>query len=90
MDYNTVCLTETWLNDLCYDHSLFLGCYTVFLSDMAAVNKTRGRGILIALRSRVRSRKDRYVLESCDECVWVEIPTSDGLNFLIVNHYIPP
>jgi hypothetical protein len=22
-DHNIICLTETWLNDMCYDHNLF-------------------------------------------------------------------
>jgi hypothetical protein len=37
MDYNIICLTETWLNDLCYDRNLFRDCYTVFHSDRASV-----------------------------------------------------
>jgi hypothetical protein len=39
-DYNIICLTETWLDDLCYDHNLFSDCYTVFRSDRLSVNKT--------------------------------------------------
>jgi hypothetical protein len=54
------------------------------------VNKTRGGGVLIALSSEVRSHKRRFDLEFCDEYVWVEIPTFDGLNLLIGNHYFPP
>jgi hypothetical protein len=90
MDYNIICLTETWLNDLCYDHNLFPDCCTVFRFDRASVNKTHGGGVLIALSSTVRSYKCRYDLEYCDECVWVEISTLDGLNLLIGNHYFPP
>jgi hypothetical protein len=85
-----MCLSETWLNDLCYDDNLFPSCYTVFRSDRASVSKTRDGGFLIALSSTVRSYKRRYDSESCDECVWIEIPTSDGLNVLIGNHYFPP
>jgi hypothetical protein len=85
-DYNNIRLTETWLNDLCYDHNLFPDCYIVFCSDRASINKTRAGGVLIALSSRVRSCKRRHDLESCDECVLVEIPTSDHLNLLIENH----
>jgi hypothetical protein len=68
-DYNIICLTETWLNDLCYDHNLFPDCYIVFRSDRASANKTRGGGVLIALSSRVRSHKLRYNLEFCDKYV---------------------
>jgi hypothetical protein len=89
-DYNIICLTETWLYDLCYNHNLFPDCYTVLRSDRASVNKTRGGGVLIALSSRVRSYKRRYDLEYCDERVRVEIPTLDGFNLLIGNHYFPP
>jgi hypothetical protein len=89
-NYNIICLTETWLNDLCYDHNLYPDCYTLFLYDRESVNKTRGGGVLNALSSRFRSYKRRYDLEYCDECVWVEIPTLGGLNFLIGNHYLLP
>jgi hypothetical protein len=30
-----------------------------------------------------------HELESCDECVWVEIPTFHGLNLLFGNHSLP-
>jgi hypothetical protein len=83
-------LTETWLNALCYDHNLFPDCYTVLRSERPSVNKTLGGGVLIALSSRVRSYKRRHNLEYCEECVWVEIPTLDGFNLLIGNHYFPP
>jgi hypothetical protein len=88
-DYNNICLTETWLNDLCCDHNICPDCYTVFRSDRVSLNKTYGGGVLIALFSRVRSYKGRYNLESCVECIWVEIATSDGLNLLFGNHYFP-
>jgi hypothetical protein len=55
-----------------------------------SVNRIRGGGVLIALSPKVRSHKRRFNLEFCDECVWVEIPTYDGLNLLIGNHYFPP
>jgi hypothetical protein len=58
--YNIICLTETWQNDLSYDNNLFHDCYTVFLSENASVNKTRGGEVLIALSSIFRSYKGRY------------------------------
>jgi hypothetical protein len=85
-----LCLTETWLNDLCYDHNLFPDNYTVFRSDRVSSVKTRGGGALIALSSRIRSFKRRHDLESYEECVWVEIHISDNHNLLIGNHYFPP
>jgi hypothetical protein len=70
--------------------SQFISWLLVFRSDRTAVNRTCGGGVLIALYSRVRSCKGRYVLKSCDECVWVEIPTFCDLILLIGNHYFPP
>jgi hypothetical protein len=90
MDHKIICLTETWLNDMCYDHNLFPDGYTVLRSDRVCTYKTRGGGVLIALSPKVRSYKRRCDLEFLDECVWVEIPTYDGINLLIGNHYFPP
>jgi hypothetical protein len=55
-----ICLTETWLNDLCYDHNLLPDCYAVFPSGRAStsINKTRGSGVLIVLSSRVGSSNE--------------------------------
>jgi hypothetical protein len=62
----------------------------VFRSDRYSVKKTRGGGVLIALSFGSHSFKRRNDLELCEECVWVEIPTLDGFNLLIGNHYFPP
>jgi hypothetical protein len=32
-DYTIICLSEIWLNDLCYDHNFFPVLYTVYSSD---------------------------------------------------------
>jgi hypothetical protein len=61
---------------------------TVFRSDSMSVNKTSG--MEYALPYPPPSYKCRHELESCDECVWVEISTSDGLKFLIGNHCFSP
>jgi hypothetical protein len=63
---------------------------TAFRSDRASLNNTLFGGVLIALSSRVRFCKRRYEIEFCEECVWVEIPTSDSLHVLNGNHYLPP
>jgi hypothetical protein len=54
----------TWLNDHNLSH-----CYTLFRSDRASANKTRGRGVLIFLSSRVGFCKRMYDTESCKERV---------------------
>jgi hypothetical protein len=90
MNHNIICLTETWLFDMCYDRNLFPDGHGVFCSDRVCTNKTSGGGVLIALSPRVHSCKRRCDLESFDKRVWVEIPTYDGLNLLIGNHYFLP
>jgi hypothetical protein len=90
IDYNVICLTETWLNDQCYGHNLFPDSYTVFRPDRNSVKKTRGGGVLIALSFGGRSFKRKNDLELCEECAWVEFPTLDGFNLLIGNHYFSP
>jgi hypothetical protein len=88
-DYTIICLTEIWLNDLCYDHNLFPDCYTVFRSDGVCKQDTwRWSTHCPILQSSLCRR--RYDLEYCDECLSVEIPTLDGVNLLIGNHYFPP
>jgi hypothetical protein len=64
-----ICLTETWLNDQCYDHNLFPDSYTVFRSDSYSIKKSRGGGVLIALSLGGHSFKRRNDLELCEECL---------------------
>jgi hypothetical protein len=50
-----ICITETWLNDLFYSHSLFLNFCSVFRADRdyTHLNLTRGGGVLIAVHHSV-------------------------------------
>jgi hypothetical protein len=89
-DRDIICLTETWLNDSCYNHNLFLSGYTVYRSDRVSTCKARGGGALIAFTANLVSCRRRYDLEHCSECVWVEFPATIGPNLLIGNHYFPP
>jgi hypothetical protein len=89
-NFDIICLSETWLNDLCYDHNLFPNKYTVYWSDRPYINKARGGGVSTAITASLGSCSHRYDLELCSECVWVKIPTADGINMLIGNHYFSP
>jgi hypothetical protein len=89
VDYDIIRLTEVWLNDLYCDHDLFPEYYTAVCSDWESVNDTHDGSVLIALSSRVHSYKCHYCLESCDECTWVEIPTSDCPP-VFIDYYFPP
>jgi hypothetical protein len=89
MDFQIVCLTEAWLNDMCFDHKLLPDSFTIFCSDRVSSTKSRGGGGIIAISSRVRTFKHRYDLQFYEERVWVEIPTQNGRSLLIGNHYSP-
>jgi hypothetical protein len=83
-------LTETWILDLCFDHRLFLDCYTVFRSHRMTRSKTYDGGVLCALPSKFCSYKHTYDLYPCNECACVEIPTLEDLNLLNGDNYITP
>jgi hypothetical protein len=89
-NFDIISLSETWLNDQCYDQNLFPSRYTVYRSDRAYVNKDSVGGILTAIDTSLGSCSRRYDLELCSECVWVEIPTADGISMLTGNHYFSP
>jgi hypothetical protein len=54
------------------------------------INKSRCGGVLTAITASLGSCSRRYDLELCSECVWVEIPSADGISMLIGNRYFPP
>jgi hypothetical protein len=89
-DFDIICLTETWLNDSCYDRNLFPSRYTIYWSDRVSSSKDRGGGVLTAIPNSLGSSRSRYDLEHCSECVWVEISVIDSHNLLIGNHYFSP
>ena len=49
MDFQIICLTETWLNDICFNHKLSPDSFTIFHSDRVSSTKSRGGGVLIAV-----------------------------------------
>jgi hypothetical protein len=46
-----------------------------------------GGGVLTAIAASLGPCSCRYNLELCSKCVWVKIPTADGISMLIGNHY---
>jgi exonuclease III len=86
-NFDIICLSETRINDLCYDHNLFPNRYTAYRYDQQHTNKARGGGLLTAITASLGSCSRRYDLELCSECVRVEIPTADDINMLSGNHY---
>jgi hypothetical protein len=67
--------------------TIYFLTYTVYRSDRPCINKARGGGILTGITISLYSCSRTYDLELCSECVWVEIPSADGISMLIGNHY---
>lgn len=90
-DLDVICLSETWLCDGIPNSNYFTPNYNVYRRDRDYISTGQklGGGVLIALHSSLESHR-RFDLESYSECVWVEIKTADGFNYLIGNYYFPP
>jgi hypothetical protein len=80
-------LTETSLNGLFYNQNLFPGTYFVYRADSVSTVKSRGGGALIAISDNVSGVVRRADLELVEECVWVEIPTVDGIS--LIEQFLP-
>jgi hypothetical protein len=89
-NFNTIFLSETRLNAQCYNYNFFPCRYTVYRSHREYTNKAPGGGISKAIATSLGSCNHRYDLELCSECVWVEVPTADGISILTGNHYFAP
>lgn len=89
--FDIICLTETWLCAEIHDSQYFANDYTVFRRDRdySATGQRFGGGVLIAVSSKLKSCR-RQDLETCDECVWLEILLRDRSKYLIGNYYFPP
>jgi hypothetical protein len=87
MDFQIICLTETWLNDVFRSQTtVFPNSFTIFRSDRVSSTKSSGGCVLIAISFRVRTFKRKYDLQLYEECVWVEISTQNDHSLLIGNH----
>lgn len=90
-NFNIICLTETWLNEEISSADYFPPSYTVHRRDRdyALTRQKFGGGVLIAVNQSVTSHR-RQDLETYPECVWIELLSNDGCNYLIGNYYFPP
>uniref|UniRef100_A0A6B0V325 Putative rna-directed dna polymerase from mobile element jockey-like protein n=1 Tax=Ixodes ricinus TaxID=34613 RepID=A0A6B0V325_IXORI len=89
-DHDIICLTEMWLNEFCTSSSYFPSQFSVFRTDRNYTELVKyGGGVLIACMTDFYLIR-RTDLETYRECVWVEIPASDGLNYFVGCYYFPP
>jgi hypothetical protein len=89
-EFLVICLTETCLNDFCFNQNFFPETYLVYRTDKVSAVKSCGGSTLTATSDSVGGVVRRTDFELFEECVWVEMPTTDGLNLLIGNHYFAP
>jgi hypothetical protein len=89
MAFQIICLTETWLNAMCFDHKLFPDSFTTFRSDSGSSTNPRG-GVVIAVSSRIGTFKRSYAFQFYEECVRFEIFTQNARSLLTDNHYFSP
>lgn len=89
--YDLYAFTETWLNDNTCSRQLFDDSYTVHRNDRSPLNSTKrsGGGVLLAVRSDLKSRKLTPPDCSRVEQVWAAIPLCNKTLFTCVI-YIPP
>jgi hypothetical protein len=64
--------------------------FHIFRFYRVRISKSRGGGVLIAVFPKSRACKRRNDLQYYDECVWVEIPTQNGLSLLVGYLYFSP
>ncbi|XP_062713911.1 uncharacterized protein LOC134290735 [Aedes albopictus] len=89
--YDAYAFTETWLNEGTSSNQLFDNSFSVYRHDRSPLNsnKTTGGGVLLAVRSRFKSRLVSPPNCASVEQLWVAISTDDATIFVCVV-YIPP
>lgn len=92
--FDTIVLTETWLNESHYDSELFDSRYQVFRKDRDIIlsGKKRGGGVLIAVNNFYTSNR-QYHMEYCSpfvEMLTVKIDVSNRFSFYLCGVYIRP
>ena len=66
MEFQIICLNETWLNDICFDHKLFPVSFTTVRSYTVSSTKSSA-AVLTAVSSAVGTYKRRYDLQVYNE-----------------------
>jgi len=46
LDFQIICVDETWSNDVCFDHNRFPDIFTIFRSDRVSSSKYMAGGVL--------------------------------------------
>jgi hypothetical protein len=89
--FHSIALTETWLHGGILDGELLDESYSIYRRDRdrTTSSKTRGGGVLVAVKSTCFSSRRRIDFETAAEIVWVEILL--GRHRLYVSSiYFPP
>ena len=88
-NHDCVCVTETWLNSTVDDAELSVPGYTHYRKDRSNINKTRGGGLLCAIKDSVLSTR-REDLEPDDEILIVEMRPNASHKIAVILCYRSP
>ena len=90
-DYSVISLTETWLDSDINSEEFLDSSYTVYRSDRNVNNssKSRGGGVLLAVKNCIKSRKLDIANPSIEE-IWILADLGDHVEYCLGCIYIPP
>jgi hypothetical protein len=75
MDFLIICLSEAWLNDMCFNSKQLPDSFITFCFDRVSSTKSGGGSVVIVISSRVCTCKHKYDLQFYEECMSVQIST---------------
>lgn len=92
-DYDIIVVTESWLNDMIFDHEILDNRYRVFRRDRSStrssLTKKDGGGVVVATLAKYEVVRRSSWESQCEE-LWISIKCENGLNVNICAVYIPP
>ena len=89
MEFQTICLNETCLNDICSYHKLFPVSFTTVRCDTVSSTKSSA-AVLTAVSSAVGTYKRRYDLQFYDERSGSKLAPKLAAVYLLVITPAPP
>ncbi|GBN48693.1 hypothetical protein AVEN_59982-1 [Araneus ventricosus] len=91
VEYDVICVTETWLCEDIDSWHLFDDRYLVYRKDRGSSSNSsrRGGGVLVAIKKCLSSRKlDVPGLDL--EAIWISVKLNYSKNMLLCVVYFPP
>lgn len=93
LDYDFICISETWLNSNFHNSELFSPEYSVYRNDRDPLvsGKQRGGGVMVGVLNKFKSRViSEWMGVGVIEDIWVAVELQDGVSWFLCCIYIPP